>query len=76
MTSPLDSLKPCPFCGAPVHMHYSGSSDWIAECSSPANVCGASVTFWVRAENEPEEAARRWNRRTVDEAKARKETTR
>lgn len=57
------ALKSCPFCGAPVTMHYTGSSDWTADCSASASDCGASVTFWIRAENEPAEAARRWNRR-------------
>jgi hypothetical protein len=67
-TTPAAELKPCPFCGAPVTMHYTGSSDWEFECSEDADKCGASVIFWVRAEDEPTEARRRWNARAVGAA--------
>lgn len=62
----MPELKPCPFCGAPVKLYYEGSSDWVGECSSLPNECGARITFWVRAPDEPAEAARRWNRRSGD----------
>ena len=32
MTTPKDSLKPCPWCKCQVQKHYIGSSDWCFEC--------------------------------------------
>ena len=51
----------CPHCGAPVQHWYEGSSDWNFKCTSPDNVCGASINFWVKGfPNEEAEAIRRF----------------
>jgi hypothetical protein len=58
-------LKPCPFCGGQVEMHYTGSSDWDVVCST----CPVETRFWVsgqkygHGESEAAEARRRWNTR-------------
>jgi hypothetical protein len=60
------ALKPCPFCGGEVEMHYTGSSDWEVVCRGG---CEVETMFWVHAptygygKGEQEEAIRRWNRR-------------
>lgn len=60
-----DTILPCPFCGGAVRHYYGGSSDWVFECSAPANVCGMSLTFWVQGGDEPLRALQMWNRRAT-----------
>lgn len=67
-----EGLKPCPFCGGQVEMHYTGSSDWEVVCGT----CPVETRFWVSAqkhgygEGERMEAARRWNQRADQSTKA------
>lgn len=71
-TPRTDALKPCPFCGGTVEMHYTGSSDWEVVCGD----CPVETRFWVSAkkhgygEGESAEARRRWNTRTIESALA------
>ena len=61
-----DELKPCPFCGGAVEMHYTGSSDWEVVCKGD---CQVETRFWISAPKfgygagETNEAVRRWNAR-------------
>ena len=57
----MENNYTCPFCGAPMRRYYEGSSDWTYVCSSAANKCGVSLTFWVRGfPDESAEADRRF----------------
>lgn len=61
-----ERLLPCPFCGGPVEMHYTGSSDWEVVCDA----CPVETRFWISApkfgygKGEADEAMRRWNTRS------------
>ena len=67
-----DDLK-CPHCVAKMTAGYVGGSDWHLECQNNPNICGATISFWIKAydkngkrvfgEPETQEAIRRLNMR-------------